>query len=313
MEKKVAIIILTCNQKKFLEETLESVISDTNYKNYKIFLVDNGSEDRHDLMVKKKFPNVDVTRNEKNLGFSKANNIGIKKASQEYKPEYFVLLNDDMEINDKNWLKKMLKVAENDEKVGIVGCRLIYPDGELQDVGGRLKKWELTKILEFEKGAVLDVDQFMGSCMLIKKDLIKKIGGLDELFTPFLLEDSDYCLRAKREGYSVKIVTSATIIHKKSKTVDAFANNKKMFVRFKNDIIFSARHLKLKYSLFRIFIFLPLVAIFKKKKDEGKLEVKNFVFRKRAIINIFLLLGAYFYSLIKIKKILVTNDNKNFN
>jgi len=304
MEKKVAIIILTYNQKKLLRETLESVIADTNYKNYKIFLVDNGSEDRHDLMVREKFPNVDVIRNEKNLGFSKANNIGIKKASKKYNPEYFVLLNDDMEINDKNWLKKMINVAEEDKKIGIVGCRQIYPNGKLQDIGGHLKKWELTKILEFEKGALLDVDQFMGSCMLIKKKLIEKIGGMDEIFTPFLLEDSDYCLRAKRAGYSVKIETKATIVHKKSMTVNSFANNKKMFVRFKNDIIFSARHLEPKYSLFRIFIFLPLVAILKKKKDAGKLELKNFAFRKKAIINLFLLLGAYFYSLTKIRKIL---------
>lgn len=304
MEKKVAMVVLTCNQEKLLEETLESVISETNYKNYKIFLVDNGSKDRHDLMVKEKFPNVDVTRNGENLGFSKANNIGIKKASQKYKPEYFVLLNDDMKINDKNWLKKIVKVAEEDKKVGVVGCRQIYPDGELQDIGGHLKKWELTKILKFKKNEVLDVDQFMGSCMLIKKELIGKIGGLDELFTPFLLEDSDYCLRAKKAGYSVKIETKATMIHKKSKTVDSFTNNKKMFVRFKNDIIFSARHLKPKYSLFRIFIFLPLVAILKKKKDEGKLEIKNFAFRKNAVINIFLLIGAYFYSLMKIRKIL---------
>ena len=67
-EKKVAIIILTCNQKKMLEETLESVLSETNYKNYKIYLVDNGSEDNHGKMVLKKFPKVDVTRNDENLG-----------------------------------------------------------------------------------------------------------------------------------------------------------------------------------------------------------------------------------------------------
>jgi GT2 family glycosyltransferase len=245
MEEKVAMVVLTYNQKKMLEETLDSVINKTKYKNYKIFLVDNGSEDRHDLMVKKKFPKVDVTRNEKNLGFSKGNNIGIKKALREYKPEYFLLLNDDMEISDPNFLNKMLKVAERDKKVGVVGCQQIYPDGTMQDVGGYFRNWNLTKILDFNEGEILDVDQFMGSCMLIKKELINKIGGLDEIFTPFLLEDSDYCLRAKREGYLIKIVTGTKIIHKKSKTVNSFSNSKHMFVRFKNDIFFSARHIKL--------------------------------------------------------------------
>jgi GT2 family glycosyltransferase len=314
MEKKVAMIVLTCNQKKLLEETLKSIITKINYKNYKIFLVDNGSKDRHDLMVKKKFPNVDVTRNEKNLGFSKANNLGIKKAIKEYKPEYFLLLNDDMKVNDKNFLNKMLKVAEKDKKVGVVGCQQIYPDGSMQDVGGYFRKWNLTKILDFKQGEILDVDQFMGSCMLIKKELINKIGGLDEIFTPFLLEDSDYCLTAKKAGYSIKIVTDAKIIHIKSKTVNAFTNRQHMFVRFKNDVFFSIKHMKFKYAIFRIFIYLPLVAVFRKKVDEERLNnFRNFRFRKEAIINLFLLIAAYLFSLTKLRKIIINeNDNKEF-
>lgn len=314
MEKKVALIVLTCNQKKMLEETLKSIIAKINYKNYKIFLVDNGSKDRHDLMVKKKFPKVDVTRNKKNLGFSKANNIGIKKALKGYKPEYFLLLNDDMEVSDKNFLKKMLKIAENEKKTGVLGCQQVYPDGTMQDVGGYFRNWNLTKILDFKEGDVLNVDQFMGSCMLIKKEVINKIGGLDEIFTPFLLEDSDYCLRAKKEGYNIKIVTGAKIIHKKSKTVNSFTNTQHMFVRFKNDIFFSARHMKFKYAIFRIFIYLPLVAIFRKKRDEERLSnFKNFGFRKEAVTNLFLLIAAYFFSLIEIRKIFWNkNANKNF-
>ncbi|HQC61394.1 MAG TPA: glycosyltransferase family 2 protein [Candidatus Pacearchaeota archaeon] len=309
MEKKVAIIILTCNQKKMLEETLESLIKKMNYKNYKIFLVDNGSADRHDLMVKKEFPKVDITRNKENLGFSKANNIGIKKASKYYNPEYFLLMNDDMEVSDKDFLKKMIKVAEQDSKIGVVGCQQIYPDGTMQDVGGYFRKWNLTKILKFKQGEILDVDLFMGSCMLIKKEVMKKIGGLDEGFTPFLLEDSDYCLTAKKAGYLVKVVTDTKIIHKKSKTVNSFTNSKHMFVRFKNDIYFSIKHMTLKYALFRIFIYLPLVAVFRKKRDEERLSnLRNFAFRKEAINNIFLLIGAYFYSLTNIGKI----KNKNY-
>src|SRR3990167_3422431 len=100
MEKKekAAIIILTYNQKKMLEEALDSIIRKTDYKNYKIFLVDNASLDRHDLMVKRKFPQVRIIRNEKNLGYGEGNNIGIKTAVKEYGPDYFVLLNDDIEI-----------------------------------------------------------------------------------------------------------------------------------------------------------------------------------------------------------------------
>jgi len=311
MEKKVAIIILTYNQKKMLEETLDSIVSKLNYKNYKIFLVDNGSKDRHDKMVLKKFPKVEVIRNEKNLGYSKGNNVGIKKALEEYNPEFFLLLNDDMELNDGNFLRKMLKVAKSNKKIGVLGCQQLYTDRSLQDVGGYLRKWELTKILEFKKGAVLDVDQFMGSCMLIKREVVDDIGPLDEIFTPFLLEDSDYCLRAKKQGYLVKVVTDARIIHKKSKTVNSFSNTKHMFTRFKNDIIFSLRHMKTKDALFRVIIYLPLVAVFRKKKDEVKLtNIRNFKFRKEAIQNVFLLIGAYFFSLVNIRRILKNNVKK---
>jgi len=310
-QPKVAIIILTCNQKKLMEETISSVIKKTNYKNYRIFLIDNGSEDRHDLLVREKFPEIDVTRNKKNLGFSKANNIGIKKSSKWYNPSYFLLLNDDMEINDKDWLKKMILVGENEKNAGIIGCQLLYPDGTLQNVGGYLEKWRLTNITKFKKDEILDVDHFMGACILIKKEVVERIGVLDEIFTPFLLEDSDYFLRAKKAGYSVKIVTSAKMIHKKSKTVGTFSNRKHMFSRFKNDIVFSLRHMKTKDFLFRIFIYLPMVSLFKKKKDLDKLEFKNFKIRKRVIENIFLLFGAYLFNALLVKRIFQKRINSN--
>jgi len=309
-EPKVSIVILTCNQKKLLGETLSSIINKTKYKNYKIIVVDNGSKNRHDLFVKKNFKKAEVIRNSRNLGFSKGNNLGIKKAIKKHNPDYFLLLNDDLEIIDKNWINKLISTAKKDKNGGIVGCKLIYPDGSFQDAGGYLKGWNLTQITKFKKGSILEADHFMGACILIKREVIDKIGMFDEIYSPFLLEDSDLFLRAKKAGYSVKVNTNVEIIHKKSKTVDAFTNSKHMFVRFKNDIIFSIRHLKIKNALFRIFIYLPLVAIFKKKKDQDDLKIKNFKLRKNFLSNIFLLLGAYLKDLFNLKKILKKRSNK---
>lgn len=292
-DKKVAIILLTCNQKKLLEETIESISKKTSYKNYKIFLVDNGSIDRHDLMVKKQFPQVNIIRNNRNLGYSKGNNVGIRHALKHYDPEYYILLNDDIEITDTKWIDKLVNVAEKDDKIGLVGSQIVYPNGKLQDVGGYLKKWELTKISEFEKDAILDVDHFAAVCMLVKKDLIKNIGILDEAFTPFLLEDSDYCLRAKKAGYSVKVATNTKMIHKKSQSIDSLKNKRSLLIRFKNDILFSRKHLKGKNKLFRIFIYLPLVAILKKKQDTDKLKLKNFRLRKDFLVNLYYLALAF--------------------
>jgi len=293
LQPKVAIIVLTYNQKKLLEETLQSVVDKTDYKNYKIFLVDNGSVDRHDLMVKKKFPKVVIIRNDKNLGYSKGNNIGIEYAKEHYNPDYYVLLNDDIEITQKDWLKKMIGLAEKSRWIGIVGTQSIYPDGAFQNVGGYLKGWELTKILNFKKDKLLFVDHFDVVCMLVKKDVMDKLKGMDEIYTPYLLEDSDFCLRCRRLGYQIVIDPSIKVIHKKSKTITAMNNPYTLLIRFKNDIIFSRRHLKGWNKLFRLFIFLPMVALFEKKNDNDKLQFKNFRLRKDCLRNLYYYLIAF--------------------
>jgi len=286
-QPKVAIIICTYNQEMLLKKCLSSLKSKTDYKKYKVFLIDDASKKKIGEKIKKNFKWVDITINKKNLGFSKSNNIGMKKALKEYNPDYVLLLNDDTEIIQKDWLKKMVEVGESDDKIGILGCKIIYPDKSLQNIGGYLKGWEITKISNFEKGEILDVDHIMGAFMLIKKEVIKKIGFLDEIFSPYLLEDTDYCLRAKEKGFKIKSVSNVEIIHKKGKTIDSLKDKKSITIRFKNDLLFSRKHLKGWNKFFRIFIYLPLVAIFKKKKDIKGFNIKNLKLRKDFLRNLY--------------------------
>ena len=306
--QKVAIIITTYNQDILLEKCLNSIKKKTDYSSYRVFLVDDASKIKIGEKIKKKFPWINVIVNKDNLGFSKSNNIGIKASLKDYNPNYILLLNDDTEIVQRNWLKKMIEIGESDSKIGILGCRIIYPDGSLQNIGGYVKGYEIVKLLK-AKDNVIDVDHVMGSCMLIKRKVIKKIGLLDEIYSPYLLEDTDYCLRAKKQGFSIKSINSVNIVHKKGKTIDSLKDKKSLFIRFKNDMIFSSRHLKLKYILFRIFIYLPLVALFKKKRDEDELRFKNFKIRDDFLINIFFLLLAYALSLSNIKRIINSKSN----
>ncbi len=227
------------------------------------------------------------------MGFSKSNNIGIKKALKEYSPDYVLLLNDDTEVTQKNWLKKMVEIGERDRKTGILGCKIIYPDGSLQNIGGKIIKWKIDKISKFKAGEILEVDHVMGAFMLIKKEVIKKIGLLDEGFSPYLLEDTDYCLRAKEKNFDIKSVSYIEIIHKKGKTIDSLKDKKSLLIRFKNDILFSRKHLKGFNKFFRIFIYLPLVAVFKKKKEQGRLEIKNFKLRKYFLRNLYFWLLSF--------------------
>jgi len=294
MLPKVAIIISTYNQEVLLETCLDSLKKKTTYKNYKVYVIDDSGKGSVGQRIKNKFGSVDITINKINLGFSKANNVGIKKAMRKCNPDYILLLNDDTEVTQKNWLKKMVEVGESNKKSGILGCKIIYPDGSLQNIGGYVRKWEIVKELNQNIKDVIEVDQVMGGFLLIKKEVIKKIGLLDEIYTPYLLEDTDYCLRAKENNFKILSVGSVEIIHKKGKSIDSLKGKKKIFIRFKNDIIFSFRHLKFVYALFRVFVYLPLVGILKKDKDESELKLKNFRLRRDFLINI----GIYFVSLI---------------
>lgn len=285
--KKVAIVISFYNNLKNLKECLDS-LKKTNYSNYKIFLVNDSKN------IKLNFKDVEIIKTSGHTGFSKAYNVGMRKAC-EWAPDYILLLNDDTEVIDKNWLNKMVKVGESDKNIGILGCKIIYPDGVVQNIGGYMKGWQIAKEMDETIKKPFEVDHVMGAFMFIKKAVINRIGFLDEVFNPYLLEDTDMCLRAKERGFKVMSVPDVTLIHKKGKSVDTNPNYKRMFVRFKNDIIFSRRHLNLKNKLFRMFIFLPIVSVFRKRKDEDELKVKNFVLRKECMFNIILLISAFFY------------------
>ncbi|MCX6750919.1 MAG: glycosyltransferase family 2 protein [Candidatus Pacearchaeota archaeon] len=298
-EPRVAIIISTYNQKKLLERSLESIKKKTDYQNYKVYVIDDSGNGEIGKYAKNKFKWVDVTINKENKGFSGANNVGIKRAIKEYNPGYFLLLNDDIEIIDKSWLKKMIEVGEKDKRIGILGCKILYPEGDLQNIGGYIKKWKIELEFDNNKKETFEVDHVMGAFMIIRKEAIKDVGLLDEIYNPYLLEDTDYCLRAKRKGWKIISVPYVSIIHKKGKSIDSLEDKKRMLVRFKNDIIFSKRYLRGYNKFFRIFIYLPLVAIFRKKKDMDELRLSKFSLRKRFLRNLGLWFIAFFPKMYK--------------
>ena len=289
-QPKVAIVIATCNQEKLLVDCLKS-LKKTIYHNYKIFFVDDTGKNIG-KKIKKEFE-VDLITTKGYSGQSKVWNAGIKKALK-WGFDYVLLLDDDTEILDKNWLSELIEVGESDKDIGILGCKLIYPNGDIQHLGGYIRGWKITKELNDRKN-VFEVDHVMGCFILIKREVINKVGLVDEIYNPYLLEETDYCLRTQNKGFKIVSVPYVRIVHKKGKTINKQPNAKRMFVRFKNDLIFSGRHFRLKDKLFRIFVYLPLVAIFRKHKDEDELKFKNFVLRREFLINLALLVGAFFY------------------
>ncbi len=237
---KVAIIVCSYNQQKLLDECLVSIKNNTSYKNYKVYFVDDSGIGKIGNYVKKKFKWVDVTINKENKGFSGANNIGIKKALSIYSPDYVLLLNDDTQIIDKNWIRKMVSVGENNHKTGILGCRLLYPDKSLQWFAKNGKITYLTKKGYFnitkEISKNQKVNDIIGACFLIKKSVIDKIGFLDEEFNPIYGEETDYCFRATKKGFNLVYVGNTEIIHHGGSSSKEIFNEKVWFIKKRNSI-----------------------------------------------------------------------------
>jgi hypothetical protein len=168
-------------------------------------------------MVQEKFPQTDLIKNPQNTGFSKANNQGIQFAL-ENGAKQVLLLNNDVEITNAGWLKELSNVLESDSKIGIAGCKLLYPDGTIQHAGGLIKLRVPYHRGEGAKDAgqydkVEFVDYVTGAVLLIKSDVIRRIGLLDEGFSPLYYEDTDWCVRARLYGYKVAYTPKPTLIH----------------------------------------------------------------------------------------------------
>ena len=116
----VYILVLCHNGRKWLETCLSS-LADTQYPNYRIVLIDNGSEDGSIDLVKENYPEVEVVENRKNLGWCEGNNIGVRKALNEG-ADHVVLLNSDIKAEQAMWLENLVSFAENNPRYGIVGC-----------------------------------------------------------------------------------------------------------------------------------------------------------------------------------------------
>ncbi|MDI6603124.1 MAG: glycosyltransferase family 2 protein [Patescibacteria group bacterium] len=251
---KVSIIILNWNGLENTIECLESLQKIT-YSNHEVIIVDNGSKGNDVKILKQKFGEyVHVIKNKRNLGFAEGNNVGIRYAMRK-DSGYILLLNNDT-IVDADFLTELIKVAESDPKIGIVGPKIYYyyePD-KIWFAGGEIHWWKgKTKHLhtrEIDKGQankIREVDYITGCTLLVKGSVLKKIGLLDASYFSYF-EETDFCVRAKQKNYTILYVPTAKVWHKISATShyqDAFYN----YYFARNRIIFMKKHGRLLYRL----------------------------------------------------------------
>ncbi len=270
---KISIIVLTFNSGKYILDCLNSV-KKSSYTNYEIIVVDNGSKDGSADLVKNNFPNVKLVLNEKNLGFTGGNNIGVKHA----KGDLIFLLNDDTTIN-KDLLKTLAEELMSSGKIGVVGPKIYYMD-EPEKVwfGGGMINWAKGEGYHLKSDKKMEVDYITGCALMTRKEIIDKIGLFDNKFFAYY-EDADFCRKVKKLGYEIKYIPYGGVWHAKSVTAslvfmgDIKGQYFKMLLRYlkftiilkwknyRNRFVFFMRHATLIYKitfLFKfIFVFTP--------------------------------------------------------
>lgn len=214
---KVYIIVVNWNAKETLRQCLTSIQKYT-AGSFEVVVVDNGSSDGSADMVRQEFPEAHLIVNRENLGFSKANNQGLRYAAAQG-AQYMLLLNNDVFVSQSDWLSRMVGSIEANRAVGMVGCKLVFPDGRIQHAGGTVRVSGAGHIGEGEadKGQydkTRFVDYVTGAALLTKREVLVRIGLLDEGFTPLYCEDTDWCLRAAFCGYKILYTPNPKLVHK---------------------------------------------------------------------------------------------------
>ena len=221
---KVSIIIINWNTKKLLAECLDSISEFAEDISNEIIVVDNASEDGSQEMLKEFYPNVQLIENEHNTGFARANNQAVKVSSG----DYVLLLNSDARLTAFS-LQNLIELAEKNPTAGLVGARLLNPDGSFQASHtpfptlwreflilsglGRFfsDSWYPSRGPEIEKG-IQQVDYVEGACLFCRKDIYLQAGGLDEAYFMYA-EEVDLCFAIRKAGYQVWYHPEARIIH----------------------------------------------------------------------------------------------------
>jgi len=210
----VSVIIPNYNGARTISACLRSVAT-VDYANFEIVLVDDASTDESLSIVRGSFPDVKIIENSENLGFGRAVNRGIKASSG----EIVILLNMDTVVR-KDWLSQLVQALVSDQRIMIVGSKILDPDQKtIQHAGGLLNHNAVafhigrgeTDIRQYEE--LREVDYVCGASMGFRRKLLTEIGYLDEGYAPLYYEDTDLAFRAKRRGYRVVYVPGSVLSH----------------------------------------------------------------------------------------------------
>jgi len=210
----VSIVIPVYNKWIYTAACLRSLLESTGKYSFEIIVVDDQSSDETTERLAQ-VKGLKHLVNDKNLGFVGSCNRGALEA----RGEYLVLLNNDTQVTE-GWLDELIDTFEREPQAGLVGARLVYPDGSLQESGGMIfsdgSGWNYGRGGDAEHPMyhfMREVDYCSGACIALKTKYFHEIGALDERYAPAYYEDTDLAFKVRESGLKVLIQPLSAIIH----------------------------------------------------------------------------------------------------
>ena len=244
---KLVVIILNWNR---YQDTIDCVyaLQRQTLKDFVMIIVDNGSWDGSPAILRERFPDVQIIRNETNLGYAGGNNVGIR-AALDMGADYVLLLNNDT-LPEEEFLEQLLSGIIGDESIAAAGPKVIW-DVEPPMLWGaylrvtyhknivKAEGWMCPDVSAYSEPA--DVDCVIGCGIVLSRAAIESVGLLDEEFFAYH-EDIDWCLRARKRGYRIVYVPTALLRHKGSRSTGGGYNSPIMYFGGRNSVLFAKKH-----------------------------------------------------------------------